>query len=479
MKTSKYFDLGKSQYELDFVDIDPDIDTRLFLDPYFISKCEFPFASDAQGTLRSYFEYLLALLRGDRIKQAKEIFKHLGETNDICLGMSQGKPRGKGMGPKDAEKIFGQLLHSRAIKSGVMEDIEDFRIFVPNVDKDKVSDMTANIVKKHLLAYTQEQCQLLDIPLTANVPSGMFWDSNRKSWENEYTERLVVNGKPILLVPKRVVSFSDKYTPTEYREHFVLSYLQNEHLKLQSSLVLNRKDGTPYVTKNSIREKENIDKAYLAQFTERYPEVFADFKSATLKKYRKIDGGVLDDANVDDVCKYLITKLNSIKRGASTASHYHNIMIGILELLLFPNLSTPKKEVPIHEGRKRIDITFNNSADDGFFSRLPNMNPLLPCPFVFVECKNYTGEIANPELDQMMGRFSTNRGRVGIIVCRSLDNDKLFLQRCSDTLSDGNGLIIPITDTDILSALSDFPSAGVDAFEKILESKYRTIALLT
>ena len=129
MKISKIFNLGKTQYELDFVDIDPNIDTRLFLDPYFISRCDFPFAIEAHATLRSYFEFLLALLRGNNIKKAEEVFSYLGETNDVCLGMSHGKPRGHGMGPSDTEVIFEQLLKSRAISSGVMEDIEDFRRF--------------------------------------------------------------------------------------------------------------------------------------------------------------------------------------------------------------------------------------------------------------------------------------------------------------------------------------------------------------
>lgn len=43
---------------------------------------------------------------------------------------SHGKPRGHGMGPEDTNAIFKELLRSRAISSGIMEDIEDFRIFV-------------------------------------------------------------------------------------------------------------------------------------------------------------------------------------------------------------------------------------------------------------------------------------------------------------------------------------------------------------
>ena len=402
MKISKIFSLNKTQYELDFVDIDPSVDTPLFLDPYYISKCDFPFAIDAHATLRSYFEFLLALLRGKKVRQAEELFSYLGENNDVCLGMSRGKPNGHGMGPEDTAAIFKELLTSRAVRTGVMEDIEDFRIFVPNVDKDKVSDMTANIIRRHLIEYTKEQCELHGIPLTPSVPSGMYWDAQNRMWDNQYTERLVVEEKPILLVPKRIVSFTDKYTPSQYKQHFVLNFLQHENLQLHTSLVRKYKNGEEYVTKKSIREKEGVmDKEYLARFTEQHPEVFADFKRQTAKKLSHVDGAVLDNLNLQAVCEYLARKLAEIPSGTANASNYHNLIIGIFELLFYPNLSSPKKEHEIHDGRKRIDITFNNSAESGFFFTLPNKNVLLPCPFVFVECKNYTGEVANPELDQL------------------------------------------------------------------------------
>lgn len=479
MKISQLYSLGKSQYELDFVDIDPEKDTPLFLDPYYISKCDFPFAVEAHRTIRSYFEYLLALLRGKKFRQAEELFSHLGESNDICMGMSLGKPRGHGMGPEDTNAIFKQLLQSRAIVSGIMEDIEDFRIFVPNVDKDKVSDMTANIIKMQLIRYTQEQCELHCIPLIQSVPSGMFWDPEKKVWDNVYTERLVIDERPILLVPKRIVSFTDKYTPGEYRQHFVLNYLQNENLKLQTALVQKRKSGDEYVTKKSITEKEPIiDKEYLARFTEQHPEVFADFKCRTAKKLSHLEGAVLDEIDVSEICKFLIQTLESIPSGAASASKFQNLIIGILELLLYPNLSTPKKEREIHEGRKRIDIVFNNSAESGFFFDLPNKNVLLPCPFVYVECKNYTGEVENPELDQLSGRFSNRRGKVGILACRALDNNELFMKRCADTFEDDRGLVIPITDEDLKRALTDFPERGVNALEQILQEKYEKIVFM-
>ncbi len=476
MKISELYNLNKTQYELDFVDIDPSKDAPLFLDPYFISKGEFPLAREAYSYLRTYFEFLLALLRGNRIEEAKELFSHLGETNDLCLGMSKGKPQGHGMGPQDTDRIFESLYQSRALLTGVMDDIEDFRIFVPNVDKDKVSDMTANIIRRLLINYTKEQCELHGIPLVDDAPSGMFWDPRRKMWDNQYVSRLIIDNRPILLVPKRIVSFADKYTTKEYRQHFVLNFLQNEHLRLQTSLVQERQDGSQYVTKKSITETEaKMDKEYFARFTMQHPEVFAGFKNQTTNKLDCVNGEVLEELDVLAVCSFLSQKLQQTPSGTESATAYHNLIVGVLELLLYPNLSAPKKEVNIHEGRKRIDITYNNSAESGFFYTLPTQLPLLTCPYVFVECKNYSRKVSNPELDQLSGRFSPHRGRVGLLVCRGVDEQEEFTKRCADTYFDERGLVIPLFDEDLLTALMEFPVSKHHALEKIIQEKFEKI----
>ena len=95
---------------------------------------------------------------------------------------------------------------------------------------------------------------------------------------------LVADARKILLVPKRIVSFAREYTPEKYTQHFVLNFLQNEQLRLNGPFVQRRRDKkrTKYVTKRSVREQvEKTDgshKAWLAQFTEKHPDIFADFK---------------------------------------------------------------------------------------------------------------------------------------------------------------------------------------------------------
>ncbi len=481
MKVSQTFGLKKTQFELDYVDIDPNGDIPLFLDPYYIAKCEFAFAINAHRTLRSFFSYLLHLLGQDEIKQAQEIFNYLSEPNEICLGFSESRPDGKGVGPIDTGKIFDSLLLSEAVKTGLMEDIEDFRIFVPGIDKDKMSDMTANIIRKHLIDYTQNQCKLWGIQMQVNVPSGYYWDRTKREWVNNYTEMLIINEKKILLVPKRIVSFSKEYTPQKYLQHFVLNFLQNEHLRLNTSLVRvhKYKNGRErrYVTKKSIKYSiGDIDKDWLAKFTQDHPEVFKEFRERTAKSLNVVLNENIAEDSLLDIVQYLREKLLSIPPGNSDATNYHRTVVGILELLFYPSLSSPQIENEIHEGRKRIDIVFDNSAEGGFFFRLNSVYN-TPSLFIMVECKNYSRDVENPELDQLSGRFSPNRGKFGLLLCRTIDDMELFLNRCSDTYKDDRGVIIPLVDQDLVSMLEVFVEQGSHIWENLLMERFRKIAL--
>jgi len=125
--------------------------------------------------------------------------------------------------------------------------------------------------------------------------------------------------------------------------------------------------------------------------------------------------------------------------------------------------------------KKRIDITFDNGAPrDGFFFRLQHAFD-IPCQYIIFECKNYTEDVANAELDQLTGRLSPNRGKFGVIVCRDIEDEPLFIQRCADSYKAQRGLIVPLTDADIVKILEARKVGTMHLEDEILSDKSRRV----
>ena len=132
--------------------------------------------------------------------------------------------------------------------------------------------------------------------------------------------------------------------------------------------------------------------------------------------------------------------------GNQGASAYHKLIERILTPLMYPDLINPKREEKIHDGRKRIDITYDNVAKEGFFSWVAQH---YKAPKIFIECKNYTSDVGNEELDQLSGRFSPQRGRIGLITSRNFTDKAAFRKRCRDTAQDNRGFVIALDDADV------------------------------
>jgi len=480
-KISEIYHIGKTQHELDFVDINPNKDLAVFLNPFVFSSRPDPFSAKASRIIRGFFQYNLTLIKSNQIDAARLNFSHLNEPNETCLGTSKRKPQGRGVGEENADELFESILNSRAMATGLVDHLEDTAIFIKGIGRDKVSDMTTNIIREILIEYTQSQCDLLGIPLTDDVPSGFFWDLSTMRWQQTHTRMLVINNKKILLVPKGVVSYVREFNHAQYHRHYALEFLQEDHLSRNTTLVqttYNRNGSVKrkFVTKKDlIKEELPSEKERLLEFTQRHPEIFSDFRNGTELEIFSLENTEFETINISDLIEHLINKLHSIQEGDAGASAYHSLMIGILEFIFYPNLINPVKEHEINQGRKRIDISFDNGAPSGgFFYRLQHAFS-IPCPYIFIECKNYSNDIHNPELDQMVGRLSPNRGKFGIIVCRKIDNEDLFLQRCADSYTDDHGLILPFTDIDLINILTQKKN-GVEHYEdEILANKARTV----
>lgn len=468
MRFSQAFGLNKMQAELDFVDIDLEGDTPLYVDPFALSIRKDNWSIRCTQHVVSFFQTAIDAIHSGDHDRAKAVLTNLSEPNETRLGKSEGKPRGRGVSGKQGSDLYEALVDSEAAKTGLLSELAECDLFIPGIGPDKISDITTNVIRGPLVEYTQRQCELHGIDLTSSVPAGQFWDMDIDDWTAQYAELPIWKGKKIILVPKASVRFRMSLDSQEYYNHFVLNFLQAEHLRAGSALVKTfKRSGHQYVTKKSLKALHPLTKTELYRFTKAHPEVLELYKKAERRERTELDKAIDEEVDIAALCDAMAASLKAIPSGTSAASDFHSLMIGAMEFLFYPNLIYPMKEAPINAGRKRIDITYTNAARDGFFYRL-HTTQNIASNMVMVECKNYSGDVANPELDQLVGRFSLNRGRLGILVARSCSDINLFLERCRDVTQAGNGVVIPIFDTDVYAMLDAIKQDRRQAIDAML-----------
>jgi len=473
MHISKFYKLGRNQSQLDFVDVKLDTDIPIFLDPTAIKSLQSPWGNELSSLLQSFFETVLSYIKNGKHSVAQALLASLSERNEFHLGYSRGKSQGHAFGAKSAESVWGALFKSNASLTGLLEDLEDTCLLIEGVGPDMISDAVSNILRGPLIKYTQDMCVYYDIPMSSGVVSGPIWNPVEGAWENSFVT-LPVAGKfgKIIFVPKLLVRQKLSYRVDEYYRHFLLPEMQRSELKAHTPLVEVLKDGSERVTKKALMEKYGKDKLAVVNMTLKHPHALEDYRVAKRDKsplplshedIAEIEGGDKPDWNS------LKSELKAILPGNEGAGDYEKVIEKIFSAIFYPSLANPKKQHNIHNGRKRIDITYTNEAKNGFFYWI---GLHYPSSLIFVECKNYGKEVGNPEVDQLSGRFSPSRGTVGILTCRTVEDKVHLSARCKDTANDSRGYIIALDDNDVF-ALVDEREKEIGALDySLLRSKF-------
>ena len=450
MRVSEYFKLNRGQAYLDFVDVKLNTDIAVFVDPSSIKSLNSPWGHECISLLQHFFETVLKHMKNGNDSHARDLLSSLNEKNEFHLGFSKKKSRGHAFGPESAESVWDALAKSEASKSGLLQDLEDTCLMIHGIGRDMVSDAVCNIIRGPLLQYTHEMCDYYGISMEPEIDSGPIWNPTHEQWERKLIPLPITKkyGK-LVLVPKIIVRHRLWYRFDEYHRHYLLPVMQKEELDANSALVEVLKDKRKRVTKTSLMEKYGADKLSVVKETLKRPQVLKKYKTEkdsnvppplTHKQLAEIEQVESPD------WEGLLGKIKKLPTGKDSASEYEDLIEELLTALFYPSLCHPRKQHRIHNGLKRVDITYANEANCGFFSWLGKHKP---CLFIFVECKNYRSEIGNPELDQLAGRFSLNRGQVGFLICRKIGDRTTLLQRCKDTAQDNRGYIIPLDDEDL------------------------------
>jgi hypothetical protein len=226
----------------------------------------------------------------------------------------------------------------------LLSDISEAELFIHGIGPDTISDLTTNILRGKLAAYTKEQCSLHGIATQQIGSLGPYWSIERTDWQSAYYDLPMARGRPVLLVPKFSVRRTLSLNSQEFWNHHMIAFLQQGYLDSRSALVQTLRDGTPYVTKKLVKERHPFIKDELAAFVQQHPEVLEAYK--ILKGARGPLRSRDFEEDFDDTvfARVLINRLFQVPKGPVGASEYHRIAMGICTFLFYPQLICPVKE---------------------------------------------------------------------------------------------------------------------------------------
>jgi hypothetical protein len=455
MRVSRYYKLRRNQPTLDFVDVDLDRDLPFFIDPTILRVTDTPFTNECCAVLQDYFQSVLDAIVSKDNKKALRLLGELSEPNEVRLGLSKGRPRGRGIGADYAASIWGALQFSSAVRTGVIHDVEDTLLFIEGIGADRISDLVTNVIRRQLIGYTQGCCDLYGIPLVSAV-LGPCWNPQRHEWEIQ-SERLPVPGNrpPILLVPRFIVRRFMSYEVDKYYSSEIIPFLRTQELQHNGELVQILQRKAPKGSKrpipprrvvysDDIRAKYGDDKAAVLRLTEENPELLERYRER--KRISLSPPLTLEELGAGVDLPKLFDRVHVLQTGEECAREFEDAIRDYLSALFGSQLSVPKREVRLHNNQKRIDLTFSNTATVGFFKFVSTHYPAANIMF---ECKNYAEDPSNPEVDQLLGRFSPTRGKLGFLVCRAISNRRKFVDRCIAASADQQGFVIGLDDLDL------------------------------
>jgi hypothetical protein len=266
MRFSDYFKIKRTQ-EDDWFDPILSVDTPLFMDPFLVYRQEEGLFQGSHKDTISFFNEqfkLIAQAKGDQnsILYKKAVLSLIfPEVSELCLGYTSLGTKGAGSSKAIANVVAGAIWE--AIRAGITEvsHFEEIALLREGFGADRISDMTAGILRTRLAQYTASICSRHHIPIQKCRYHRDIYDFDRQSWAlievnlpfNKWNER------PILLVPQKYL----RELPTINADDFWDYCFSNENDLL-------RTEYSDDVTKN-------VDKLTIIDFARRHSEIRAEY----------------------------------------------------------------------------------------------------------------------------------------------------------------------------------------------------------
>jgi len=221
------YGLDYSNDELEFFDPNLAYDSPVFLDPFLLKNSSNSYERELFKRLSDFFLYIYNqsahVLVGQRSKASLKNLVTFHEPEEVYMGYAAQNNKGRGPGKSFADKLLNYYLDTAASKYVAIPEAfpdnvfnpHNIELFTDRVGPDNISDLTIQLIKDYLIEYTREQCSKLGIKPKKDLPlDNLGYDYINNEWLGggyiELPENPREPGKPVLLVPKRLLRASDE-----------------------------------------------------------------------------------------------------------------------------------------------------------------------------------------------------------------------------------------------------------------------------
>ncbi len=278
---TEYFGVNREQKDLEFVNIYVNADKKFFLDPAKLLDFDDAISIQMSNVIIKYFEKLLQFIRKQDEFNSLKLLGELREPKEIHLGYATNGYTGNAVGGIKGEKIYRKLSESNAVRTGLLKDLEESALLVEGINRDIISDMTVMITKKYLIEFTQAQCKKYQVPMS-KAKVGKIWDEKQEYWVEIEAELPIYDNKPMILVPKKIVTDKLMLDSQDFYRNELLSFVQDELMRADRSLIIVLKNGKRRcaVTKKQLKSDKQYrySKELIYRIVQKHPELLQRYR---------------------------------------------------------------------------------------------------------------------------------------------------------------------------------------------------------
>lgn len=427
-RLTDYHDLPVTQEQVDFAIPFLDEDIPLYVDPFLLWKSP----SQAEKALHTALITAFNGVRQLNRSRAIETLIKLSECEEIGLG--GGKTRtGRRIGADLAGEILDVVGNFPDIQRRGIEHIEILQLYVDQISKDRISDFTCGFLKSYLIDYTISQCR--DVGLRLDPVRIELFDYGSMRFVAEDVQLPVnpLDGKPVLLVPKRWM----RHEPwISFDDFFAKTVEGNDALPRNRVPLLNYNRANHGLVSSYVAAKERAQADCSNDPLFRpIPISSAQRKLATIKK---LPSG--KDGNAD--------------------KKYEDAAGSLLASLLYPHLDFAAEQSRTESGVLIRDLIFYNGRSVPF---LQDLYEKFGARQIVFELKNVR-EIEREHVNQLNRYLNDEFGRFGFFVTRNPLPAKIR-KSIIDLWSGQRRLMVTLTDTDLELMVSVFESKQREPYE--------------